>query len=291
MSVPEISKFLDFLTYERGFSKNTRQAYRKDIEQFFIYCKKLLVEISANDISEYVRELSSGNFASTTTARKIAALKSFFKFLYREGLIEKNPTREIDLPKLAKFLPHPLSTKEITNIFDALPLDTPSDWRDLAILELLYSSGVRVSELISIKLDDIRLEDGFVKVFGNGSKERIVPLGAKASEAIKEYLTKYRDALKTPATEYLFVSLHGKPLTRQLIWQLIKKMISRTAIQKNVSPHTLRHTFATHLIEQGADVRTVQEILGHANIATTQIYTAVSRSHLKKVYNNAHPRA
>lgn len=291
MTGAEINKFLDFLIYERGFSQNTRQAYRKDLEQFFVCCNKLPVEINTSDITKYVRELGAGNFASTTTARKIAALKSFFKFLYREGLIEKNPTREIDLPKLAKLLPHPLSAKEIDNIFAALPREKPSDLRDLAILELLYSSGVRVSELISIKLDDINLDDGFVKVFGKGSKERIVPLGSKAREAIKEYLIKYRSIVKTPAAGYLFVSLHGKPLTRQLIWQLIKKIIGRTAIQKNISPHTLRHTFATHLIEEGADVRTVQEMLGHANIATTQIYTAVSRSHLKKVYNHAHPRA
>lgn len=279
------------MVYERGFSRNTRDAYQNDLAQFFAACPKKIEEITSRDIEGYINELGEGVFSSTTIARKIAALKSFFRFLYREEIIEKNPTSDVEQPRLAKLLPKPLSSKEITNILNSLPLENPSDYRDRAILELLYSSGVRVSELISVKLNDINLADGFMKVFGKGSKELLVPLGSKAKEAIEAYIKNYREQARDRTGSFLFISINGKQLTRQLVWQIIKKIISRTAILKNISPHTLRHTFATHLIEQGADVRTVQEMLGHANIATTQIYTSVSRAHLKKVYNNAHPRA
>jgi len=229
---------------------------------------------------------------STTVARKIAAVKTFFKFLFREEKLERDPAAEIAIPKLAKLLPKPLSARETQKLFDNLPLELPGDFRDRAILELLYSSGLRVSELTSIKLNEINLQEKFIKVFGKGSKERLVPLGSKAKMAVEDYIQKYRKVIpRKKNSEFLFISINGKPLTRQFIWQIIKKIIAKTALIKNISPHTLRHTFATHLIEKGADVRTVQEMLGHANIATTQVYTSVSREHLKRVYNTAHPRA
>ncbi|MDC0977703.1 tyrosine-type recombinase/integrase, partial [bacterium] len=177
-------------------------------------------------------------------------------------------------------------------LLSALPETKKSDFRDKAILELLYSSGLRVSELTTLKTINLNLKEGFLKVFGKGSKERIVPLGNKAALSIENYQREFREPnKKARETAELFVSINGKPLTRQFIWQIIKKAIARTSILKNISPHTLRHSFATHLIENGADVRTVQEMLGHSNIATTQVYTAVSRTHLKKVYQHAHPRA
>lgn len=287
-----VQKFLEYLVYERGFSPNTQSAYQKDLAQFFDYFKKPLETITSPDLEKYVCHCADQAFTSTTVARKIAAVKTFFKYLFREEIIDYNPAEDIEIPKLAKLLPKPLSARETQRLFENLPLENPSDYRDRAILELLYSSGIRVSELTMIKNNDINLQEKFVKVFGKGSKERLVPLGNKAKIAVEEYLQKYRNVVpRRKNSEYLFVSINGKALTRQFIWQIIKRIIARTALVKNISPHTLRHTFATHLIEKGADVRTVQEMLGHANIATTQVYTSVSREHLKRVYNTAHPRA
>ncbi len=292
MAVKLLTDFLGYLNYEKGFSPLTIQAYQKDLEQFFGFSKKAPEYITKIDLEKYLGHLSSLGLATSSIARKAAALKTFFKFLFREELLKNNPADDLSLPKLARLLPKPLTEKEIKNILDNLPLQNITDQRDKAILELLYASGIRVSELTGIKLTDIDLLDNFIKVTGKGSKQRIVPLGRSAQKAIKEYLANYRDQLaKAQSTAELFVSHNGRPLTRQMIWLIIKKYIASTTITKNVSPHTMRHSFATHLIEKGADLRTVQEMLGHANIATTQIYTAVSREHLRKVYKTAHPRA
>lgn len=291
-AVKYIQQFLDYLIYERGFSLQTKSAYAVDLEQFFRLIKKGPELVNRQDLEKFINELHSQELTSASIARKLAALKAFYKFLFRENILEVNPAEDIAIPKLAKLLPKPLSVKEVNKLFAELPLNRPSDFRDKAIIELLYTSGVRVSELIKIKINDVNLPEGFVKVLGKGSKERLVPLGGPAKQAMEAYDENYRKTYaKKAEVKNIFISQNGRPLTRQLIWQIIKKTIARTALLKNISPHTLRHTFATHLIEKGADVRTVQEMLGHANIATTQIYTSVSREHLKRIYHTAHPRA
>ncbi len=288
----QLPVFLNFIAYEKGFSPLTVQAYQKDLEQFIKFCPKTPAAVTVADIESYAAELSGLGLEQRSLARKLSAIKSFFKFLFREELIETNPAHEITLPRLPKKLPGVLNKRELAEIFTLLTPQNPSDYRDLAILEVFYSAGIRVSELLSLKMTDLNLAEGFAKVKGKGNKERLVPLGQKAQKAISDYLNNYRTQLKqaTPNGP-LFLSLNGRPLTRQLVWQIIKKITAQTAILKNISPHTFRHSFATHLIERGADLRTVQEILGHANIATTEIYTNISREHLKKVYRQAHPRA
>jgi len=287
-----LQEFLNYLNYEKGYSPLTYQAYKHDLNQFLENNKKSLTKITGGDIEKFIENLHLAENSQKTIARKIAALKSFFKFLYREEYLETNPANSIAIPKQAKRLPKILSQKEVGSIFDSLQTISPAEYRDKAILELLYSSGLRVSEIVSLKYADLNSADRLVKVSGKGSKERIVPIGQQAAKAIQDYLKNCREKIIPGRnTEELFISLNGKALTRQRIWQIIKDILARTAIIKNVSPHTLRHSFATHLIEKGADLRTVQEMLGHANIATTEIYTNISREHLKKVYRTAHPRA
>ena len=287
-----LQEFLNYLNYEKGYSPLTYQAYKNDLNQFLENYKKSLTKITGGDIEKFIEDLHLAENSQKTIARKIAALKSFFKFLYREEYLETNPANGIAIPKQAKRLPKILSQKEIGSIFDTLRTISPAEYRDKAILELLYSSGLRVSEIVSLKYADLNSVDRLIKVSGKGSKERIVPIGQQAAKAIQDYLKYCREKIiPSRNIEELFISLNGKALTRQRIWQIIKEILARTAIIKNVSPHTLRHSFATHLIEKGADLRTVQEMLGHANIATTEIYTNISREHLKKVYRTAHPRA
>ena len=273
-------KFLEHLLYERGFSPLTAEAYGRDIGQFVSRHPDYL-DLNREHLEGYTGELRSLEPASI--ARKLAALKSFYKFLYQEEILEQNPALDITLPKLAKRLPKTLSRKETGAILEQETLKH----RDRAILELLYSAGLRVSELTSIKLTDLNPAECFLKVCGKGSKERLVPLSSQALKAINTYIKEERKCLKNPE-EQLFLSHNGRALTRQMIWQIVKKVSA--GLLKKVSPHSFRHSLATHLIEDGADIRTVQEILGHANIATTQIYTAVSREHLRRVYAKAHPR-
>lgn len=288
----QLSVFLNFIAYEKCFSPLTVQAYQHDLEQFLEFCPKKYLAVTTTDLEQYVAQLSELGLAQRSLARKISALKSFFKFLFREELIETNPAHDIAIPRLPKKLPSVLNKRELNDILNVLVPQNPSDYRDLAVLEILYSAGIRVSEIISLKMTDLNLAEGFAKVKGKGNKERLVPLGQKAKTAIVNYLDHYRSQLPKASTSGpLFLSQNSRPLTRQLVWQRIKKILAQTTILKNVSPHTFRHSFATHLIERGADLRTVQEILGHANIATTEIYTNISREHLKKVYRKAHPRA
>jgi integrase/recombinase XerD len=284
-----LNNFLNYLRYEKGYSPLTIEAYQRDLKQFFSHYQKPAENISKIEIEKYAEVLRGQDREYISIARKLAAIKTFYKFLFNESLLKINPAADITLPKLAKLLPKTLSKKEISNFLDNLRPSTPLEYRNRAILELLYSSGIRVSEVLSIKENDVSAAEHFLKVFGKGSKERLVPLSNVAMEAIKEYLRLSRAQLKQTAPE-LFLSANGRPLTRQLIWQIVKKALTQSAVTKNVSPHTFRHSFATHLIENGADLRTVQEMLGHANIATTQIYTSVSKEHLKRIYHKAHPR-
>jgi integrase/recombinase XerD len=283
MNAPHAAKFLDYLLYERGYSPLTAEAYANDLKHFLRTCPDYLA-LDRLALEKYAEELPA-DLESSSVARKLAAVKAFYKFLYQEDIIPQNPAADLAMPKLPTRLPKALSQKETARILETTALSA----RDRAALELLYSAGVRVSELVQIKLAGVNFAECFLKVRGKGSKERLVPLSARALAALKEYVEQDRAALKNPAPE-LFLSHNGRALTRQMIWLIVKRLARQTGSLKNISPHTFRHSLATHLIENGADVRTVQEILGHANIATTQIYTSVSREHLRRVYATAHPR-
>ena len=283
MNAPHAAKFLDYLLYERGCSPLTTEAYANDLKHF-IRTRPDYLALDRLALEKYAEELPA-DLARSSVARKLAAVKAFYKFLYQEDILPQNPAAGLAMPKLPARLPKALSQEETMQILAATALSA----RDRAALELLYSAGMRVSELVQIKLAEVNFAECFLKVKGKGSKERLVPLSARALAAIKVYLDKERAALKKPAPE-LFLSRNGRALTRQMVWLIVKCLARRAGALKNISPHTFRHSLATHLIENGADVRTVQEILGHANIATTQIYTSVSRAHLRRVYAAAHPR-
>ena len=290
--------FLSFLTYERGSSKNTICAYKKDILDLltFLSKKKKAVSSINNNILEnyfsYLRKTRT-DLSQSTLARKIASIKTFCKYLIREGYIKENPTQNIVMPKLRKFLPKAISIEDIEKIINSASGHKKDIIRDKAILELLYGAGLRVSELADLNLEDINLEIGYVKALGKGRKERIIPIGKKAKEAIANYLKRARvKLLKNKDEKSLFLNKSGRHISRQGLFGIIKKYVKLSGVSDiKISPHTFRHSFATHLLERGADLRVVQEMLGHADISTTQVYTSVSRARLKRVYASAHPRA
>jgi integrase/recombinase XerD len=283
MNAPHAAKFLDYLLYERGYSPLTAEAYANDLKHF-VRTHPDYLTLDRLALEKYAEELPAG-LAHSSVARKLAAVKAFYKFLYQEDILPQNPAAGLTMPKLPARLPKALSQKETARILETTALSA----RDRAALELLYSAGMRVSELARIKLAEVNFAECFLKVKGKGSKERLVPLSARALAAVKAYVEAERARLPNPAPE-LLLSRNGHALTRQMVWLIVKRLARQAGTLKNISPHTFRHSLATHLIENGADVRTVQEILGHANIATTQIYTSVSREHLRRVYAGAHPR-
>ena len=282
-----INDFLGYLDYERGYSQNTISSYKRDLRQFQKYLKAIgtasFESVNRTVISSFITSLASLGLSSASIERHVAAVKSFFGFLVREGKIRSNPTHDIKLPQKSKKLPKALTMNEAKNL-----VESPKSVRDRAILELLYATGLRASELISLTLNDVNLDVGFIKCFGNGGKERIVPLGAVAISVIKQYIRSQRP--KT-SIDILFLDNRGKHLTRQGLWFIVKKYVKLSGVRGSASTHTLRHSFATHLLEHGADLRSVQEMLGHSDISTTQVYTSVSRERLKKIYLSAHPRA
>ncbi|MGI6648397.1 MAG: site-specific tyrosine recombinase XerD [Bacillota bacterium] len=291
-----MENFIHYLAVERGLSPNTLDSYQQDLQQFYKYLQGVKVdswqEVSQGDILGYVYSLQKKGRASTTISRHLAALKSFYHFLFSEGEVAKNPTKTLELPRLHKKLPQVLSVSEVDLLLSQPKLDNPAGIRDKAMLELLYATGLRVSEMVSLKLEDINLAGGYLRCFGKGSKERIVPLGKVARYCLEEYLVKSRGKLTQGRSEQsLFVNYHGKTMTRQGFWKIVKQYAKRARIEKPITPHILRHSFATHLLENGADLRSVQEMLGHADIATTQIYTHLTKSRLKQVYDSTHPRA
>lgn len=298
-----IQEFLDYLAAERGSSDNTIAAYRNDLTQF----QELNMErgrltgdgdwsgITRDDLIEYILWLKEREYASATVARKVAAMKSFCAFLLRIGAIEDNPAEELDSPKVKKHLPITLTPGEADRLL-ALPAqlgDTPKTLRDTALLEVLYATGMRVSELAGLKLNDLDLEAGTVRCMGKGSKERVMPLYAEAAHAVQAYLEKGRPALlgRDQAERTLFLNPRGEQLTRQGLWLIIKGYARQLGLEDKVTPHTLRHSFATHMLNGGAGLREVQQLLGHANISTTQVYTHISQDRLREVYDEAHPRA
>ena len=286
-----LDRFLKFLEGEKNASPHTIKNYRSDLVEFFGFLgKDSTEEVNYLDIRKFLAHLKEKEFLRSTVSRKLACLKSFFKYLTREGLIEGNPAGGIATPKRERRLPSYLEVKEIEGLLEATKGLSWEMKRDSAILETLYSSGIRVSELMGLNLEDIDLLSSLIRVRGKGKKERIVPIGSCANTAIKEYL----DASQISPSEKLiplFLNRRKTRLTDRSVRRVILKCAKRAALKKGISPHTLRHSFATHLLDRGADLRSVQELLGHANLSTTQIYTHVSAKRLKEAYDQAHPRA
>ncbi len=291
-----IKEFVYYLTVERGLAANTLESYTRDLEQYSSFLTKHGVtsfqSTTKTNVMAYLLNLQKQGKATSTISRHLAALKSFYQYLLREKHIEQDPTMNLESPKLQKKLPRVLTVKEVELLLNQPNLAEPAGLRDKAMLELLYATGIRVSELISLDRDHVNLEMGYVRCFGKGSKERIIPLGSLAKKFVEEYLQRSRVKLtKTKDEKALFVNHHGRRMTRQGFWKIIKKYAKEAGIAKDITPHTLRHSFATHLLENGADLRSVQEMLGHADITTTQIYTHLTKGRLKEVYSKTHPRA
>lgn len=287
--------FINYLSVEKGLAKNTLLAYESDLKKYvsFLTSKKIsdFSKINRNHISQFLFSEKEKKHEASSIARCLVAVKLLHRFLLKEGCLKEDITSVLESPKLWKNLPEFLTLKEVETILAAPNLKTPAGIRDRAILELLYATGIRVSELVGLKLNDVNFESGFLKCYGKGGKERIVPLGRVAIEAVKRYLDKVRSVQKA-SSESLFLGSKkaGEKLSRQAVWQMIKVYKRKAGIRKEITPHTFRHSFATHLLERGADLRIVQELLGHSDIATTQIYTHVSRDHLKSIHNKFHPR-
>ncbi|MCD8870301.1 site-specific tyrosine recombinase XerD [Staphylococcus gallinarum] len=291
-----IEEYLRFIQLEKGLSTNTIGAYKRDLTKYANYLDENKIThidfVDRQTIQQCLGSLHDEGASSKSLARFVSTVRSFHQFALREKYAAKDPTVLIEAPKYDKKLPDVLEINEVIALLETPDLSKNNGYRDRTMLELLYATGMRVSELIHIELDDVNLIMGFVKVFGKGNKERIVPLG----EAVIEYLTHYIEnirpqLLKRTVTPVLFLNMHGKPLSRQAIWKMIKQNGIKANINKTLTPHTLRHSFATHLLENGADLRAVQEMLGHSDISTTQLYTHVSKSQIRKMYNEFHPRA
>lgn len=288
----EIDDFLIYIASEKGLSQNTIEAYSRDIQSLIHFAKTCHVlsfeEITERTLIDFLSLLKSKNYATATICRTLIACKVFFKFLKREGVVKEDVTFHLNTPKLWQLIPEVLTQTELESLLNACDIQTPDGARDLAILELLYASGIRVSEACALSLYDV--DDEFVKVMGKGRKERVVPLGKKALAAIDHYLIHFRDETHESRHEKLFVTSSGKPLDRIMIWKIVKKYAQKAGINKNISPHTLRHSFATHLLDNGADLRIIQECLGHASIGTTERYTHISRTKLHESFDAFHPR-
>lgn len=298
-----LDSFLDHLRVEKNSSPRTVENYQHDIFQFFDFLSDDLATpielVNVADINHlilrrYLAHLAQLGLARTSIARKLAALRSFFKFLAREEIISENPIRMVSTPKLERKLPKFVYKEAMVDLLTAPQLDSPQGDRDQAIMETLYAAGIRVSELVGLDLQDLNLELGYVKVMGKGAKERVVPIGSFAIDALRRYLENGRPKLLAQGAvknQAVFLNKDGGRLSARSIRNIIDKYVNQIALDQKISPHTLRHSFATHLLDAGADLRTVQELLGHVKMATTQIYTHVTKERLKKVYENAHPRA
>ena len=295
----EVNEFKNYLKLERSLSNNSIDAYLLDIRKLtsFIsenYSTSLSIEnINVSIIESFIKYLFKSESSTYSQARIVSGLKSFFNYLLLEEKIDINPMELIDAPKLVRKLPETLSIQEIEIIIDAIDLDSKEGIRNKAILETLYSCGLRVSELVNLKVQNLFLDIGFIKVLGKGMKERLVPIGTKAAECISIYMKEYRVNINISEgfEGYLFINRRGKNLTRNMIFIIIKDLVKKAGLNKNISPHTFRHSFATHLIEGGADLRAVQEMLGHESITTTEIYTHLNKNYLKEVVNKFHPRS
>ncbi|MFC0473372.1 site-specific tyrosine recombinase XerD [Halalkalibacter kiskunsagensis] len=293
----EINDFMQYIQVERGLAQNTIQSYQRDLKQYELYVKnvenkKYINEIDRQTIVQYLYFLKEQGRAETTIARTIASIRAFHQFSLREKFADQDPSVHLDIPKRTKRLPKILSMQEVEALLVAPSGNDLFSIRNRAMLETLYATGMRVSELINLTVNDTHLTMGFVRCIGKGNKERIIPLGGEATKALQLYLEHSRlPLMKNNRHDILFVNHHGKPLSRQGFWKILKQLAAKAKIEKPLTPHTLRHSFATHLLENGADLRAVQEMLGHVDISTTQIYTHVTKARMKDVYAQYHPRA
>lgn len=292
----QLTRFLDHLSVERGLSPRTLDAYRRDVKRLIEFLEGRGVSspdrVGAGDLREFVYGLKDRGLEASSIRRNLSAVRTYFAFLVNEGITATDPTDRVELPRAWRRLPHALSRADMERLLEA---PDPSDrlyWRDRALLETAYASGMRVSELTGLKVRDVDLHEGLAVVVGKGSKERVVPLGRAALRAIEVYQREIRPRLlRGRAEAALFLNARGRPLSRMGVWKILRRQVERAGIRKRVTPHTLRHSFATHLLEGGADLAAVQEMLGHADIATTQIYTHVEREYLRDVHRRFHPRA
>jgi integrase/recombinase XerD len=291
-----IQEFMTHISVERGLAKNTLLAYGRDLQKYAEYLASLRIvspeKISRDNITKYMFDMKKRNLGTSSICRNLAAIKMFHRFLVREDFCKEDPSTLVETPKLWKRIPDVLTQKETEDFLLQVKNSKGAQaLRDYAILELLYASGLRVSELADLRVNSVNVEAGFVRAIGKGSKERIIPVGSKAKEALVLYCSKARPKLlKGKNEDALFVSRLGKKMSRVSIWNMIKFYLRLSGIKKNIKPHTMRHTFATHLLEHGADLRSVQEMLGHADISTTQIYTHVDKERLKTIHKQFHPR-
>jgi integrase/recombinase XerD len=288
-------RFFNYLLVEKGLSLKTLEAYGSDIARYLSFLDEIgikhIVDADTAVILKHLIRMRDEGLGARSRARHLVTIRGFYKFLVQEKILQRDPAELVDLPKSSLNLPHALTVGEVKLLLKTPDRSKPVGIRDAAMMELLYAAGLRVSELINLKLQDVNLEAGFVRVFGKGSKERIVPIGFFAKEKIGEYMGKSRlRLLKNIVSPYLFVARAGKPMTRQGFWKLLRRYAQQAGFNKKITPHSLRHSFASHLLEGGADLRAVQVMLGHVDIATTQIYTHVAREHLKKAHAKFHPR-
>ena len=295
-SSPEDSRrlFLEYLAVEKGLARNTILAYSRDIGKFldFVKAGKLVwSRVPEEALIRFIHRESQSGLSARSLARLISALRSYFKFLVLSGFVKKDPSSQLSTPSTWRSLPKYLTVDEVEKLLKSPDGSKPHGLRDRAMIEVLYGSGLRVSELASLKLAEVNLEDGFLVCRGKGGKERIVPLGRSACGAVRRYLTEVRPLFVSGERDDLFLSRLGKPFTRQGLWKLLRRHAGKAGLASRISPHILRHSFATHLLERGADLRSVQLMLGHSQITTTQIYTHVSRERLRRVYDRFHPRA
>ena len=291
-----LDNFLNYLLVEKGLSKNTIESYSRDLQKFITYLEKNncsnVSRVTNLEIMSFLVEIKSQGLSSKSTGRNLSAIRMFFKFLVQEGFLDSDPSVNIESPKIRPSLPSVLSIAEVDSLLSQPDVKTTRGVRDRTMLELLYATGVRVSELVNLKLTNINLEVGYIIAFGKGSKERIIPLGDTAKDYLKEYLATSRPKhAKGMMSSFLFLNPSGKNFSREGFWKLLKRYALKAGINKKLSPHTLRHSFATHLLERGADLRSVQIMLGHVDIATTQIYTHITQERLKKIHKQYHPRA
>lgn len=291
-----IQQYLDFLIIEKGLSPNSVDSYTADLAQFanFLECQKIdrWEQIDTAAILAWLVDLSRKGLSAKSRARHLVSIRGLFKYLIVEKIINKNPVKDVDIPKIGLALPKIASVGDVETLLSAPDFRNPRGLRNAAMMEIMYGAGLRVTELIFMKIQDINLDANFVRVMGKGSKERMVPIGSKAHKVVAQWLNEgRRQLLKGISSPYLFVARAGKPMTRQSFWKIIKKYALQANIASNMTPHTLRHSFATHLLEGGADLRSVQTMLGHSDISTTQIYTHISREYLMTMHRKYHPRS
>ena len=291
-----IQRFLDHVAVERGLSNKTLEAYGRDLAQLAAFLQARNVseprDIDEHCLASFLDSLKKKNYAPTSIERKVSAVRSFIKFLCAERELSRSPLESIPTARHSRRLPKSLDVEEVSRLLDAPDVREDLGLRDKAMLETLYATGLRVSELVGLRAEDVDIRMGFLRCVGKGDKERVVPLGGMAAQCIGAYTDRVRGTLaRGRRSEYLFLTTRGRPMSRVMFWKIIRKHAMRAGIKRSISPHMLRHSFATHLLERGADLRSIQEMLGHASIATTQVYTHVSRDHLRQVYKESHPRA